>query len=135
MASIAVSFTPSTGVPTPPYDFQFRNFGDNNIPRVYDNSASFNPSANGANALTGPAYAQKRIWAVSSIVNTSDATYFDEMYRAWDADRAAGKPVACGVVDDTFGATVTTSAIFSTAPTYTRMGPNHTMVSFGLTEV
>ena len=133
MASVAVSFTPSAG--TPVYSFQFRNFGDNNIPRTYLDTAALNPSANGASVLSGPAYAQKRLWVVSSIVNTSEAESFDAMYRAWDADRAQGKPVACGLVDDTFGATVTTSAVFSTAPTYTRMGPNYTMVSFGMTEV
>ena len=134
MASIAVSFTPSGGG-IPQTSFQFRNFGDNNIPRTYLDTASFTPSANGASILSGPAFSQKRIWAISSIIDSTEAHNFDELYRAWDTDRATGKPVACGVVDDTFGATVTTNAIFSTAPTYTRMGPNYTMVSFGLTEV
>lgn len=135
MASIAVSFTPAAGAPVPPYDFQFRNFGGNEMPRTYIDSTTFSPSANGANALSGPAYPQKRIWAITSMISTADAEYFDEMYRAWDADRAAGLPTACGVVDDTFGATVTTNAVFSTAPTYARSGPQYTTVSFGLTEV
>jgi hypothetical protein len=69
------------------------------------------------------------------MIPTAEAENFDAMYRAWDADRAAGHPVACGVTDDTFGATVNTNVIFSTAPTFMRAGPQYTVVSFGLTEV
>ena len=132
MASIGVSFTPQAGSPV--YSFVFRNFGGNDMPRSYVDSVGFSESANGTTILGGPAYAQKRIWAVSSMIPTSEAENFDAMYRAWDADRAAGYPVACGITDDTFGPTVNTDAIFSTAPTYMRAGPQYTVVSFGLTE-
>lgn len=133
MASIGVSFTPQSGSPV--YSFVFRNFGGNELPRTYSDTATFAESSNGTTILGGPAFVQKRIWALSSMVYTTEAENFDNMYRAWDADRANGYPVACGIVDDTFGATVSTSVIFSTAPTYMRAGPNHTVVSFGLTEV
>lgn len=132
MASIGVSFTPQAGSPV--YSFVFRNFGGNEMPRTYADSVGFSESANGTTILGGPAYTQKRIWAISSMIPTTEAESFDAMYRAWDADRAAGYPVACGITDDTFGATVNTSAVFSTAPTYMRAGPQYTVVSFGLTE-
>ena len=68
-------------------------------------------------------------------MDTTEALQFDAMFRAWDADRAAGLTAACGISDETWGPTVNTSAIFVTAPSYTRMGPILTMVSFGLQEV
>lgn len=133
MASIGVSFTPQAGSPV--YSFVFRNFGGNEMPRSYTDTATFAESSAGTTILGGPAYTQKRIWAISSMIPTAEAENFDAMYQAWDADRAAGYPVACGVADDTFGPTVNANAIFSTAPTYMRAGPQYTVVSFGLTEV
>lgn len=133
MASIGVSFTPQAGSPV--YSFVFRNFGGNEMPRTYADTASFTSSANGTTILGGPAFTQKRIWAISSLIPRAEAESFDAMYRAWDADRSAGHPVACGVTDDTFGPTVTTNVVFSTAPTFTRSGPEYITVSFGLTEV
>lgn len=57
------------------------------------------------------------------------------MYMAWDLDRSAGLSVALGIVDQTFGDTLTTNAVFSTAPSYSKYGPANMLVSFGLTEV
>ena len=133
MSQIGVSFTPSGGSPV--YSFVFNNFGDNALPRSYQSEASFSQSANGTTILDGPAYRQKYIWVLSSIIPTSEAVQLDAMFQAWDTDRSNGLPVACGVTDETFGSTVTTSAVFSTPPTYVRMGPQFTMVAFGLTEV
>ena len=133
MLQIGVSFTPSGGSPV--YSFVFDNFGDNALPRNYQSEASFSQSANGTAILGGPSYRQKYLWAISSLIPTSQAVQIDAMFQAWDADRSTGLPVACGVIDETFGPTVTTSAVFSTPPTYVRMGPRFTMVSFGLTEV
>jgi hypothetical protein len=133
MSQIGVSFTPSGGSPV--YSFVFDNFGDNALPRSYQSEASFSQSANGTTILDGPSYRQKYIWVFSSIIPTTQAVQVDQMFQAWDSDRSAGLPVACGVTDETFGATVTTSAVFSTPPTYVRMGPKFTMVAFGLTEV
>ena len=133
MSQIGVSFTPSGGSPV--YSFTFDNFGDNALPRSYQATASFSQSANGAAILSGPAYRQKYIWVISSIIKTTEASQFDVMFQAWDTDRSQGLAAACGVIDQTFGATVTTSTIFSTPPTYVRMGPQFTMVSFALTEV
>ena len=133
MSQIGVSFTPSGGSPV--YSFVFDNFGDNALPRNYQSEATFSQSANGTTILDGPSYRQKYIWAFSSIIPTTQAVQVDAMFQAWDTDRSAGLSVACGIIDETFGATVTTSVVFSTPPTYVRMGPQFTMVAFGLTEV
>ncbi len=132
MSQIGVSYTPNAGSPV--YSFVFGEFLDGSLPRQYVNNASFDFSANGASIITGPSYAQKRIWAVSSILPVDEAADFDAMFRAWDADRGSGLPAAVGVIDQTFGAEVNTSAVFSTAPTYSKFGPVHMTVSFGLTE-
>lgn len=132
MSTIGVSYTPNGGSPV--YSFVFDKFSDGALPRQYTNNASFSFSANGASIITGPSYSQKRIWAISSPIPESDAASFDAMYRAWDADRAAGLPAAVGIIDNTFGSSVNTSAVFSTAPSYSKFGPTHMMVSFGLTE-
>ena len=129
---IGISYTPSGGSV---YSFQIDNFGDNAMPRSYVGSISYEMSANGTNILGGAAYKQKYQWVVSTIMETPVAKNFDLMFQLWDIDRANGLPAACGLVDETWGPTITTSVVFVTAPTYTRMGPRLTMVSFGLTEV
>ena len=117
------------------YNFQIDNFGDNAMPRSYVGSISFDMSANGASILGGPAYRQKYQWVISTIMRTADAQDFDDMFRAWDADRAEGLTAACGVTDQTWGPVVDTNAVFVTAPTYTRLSPTLTLTSFGLQEV
>jgi len=133
MSQIGVSFTPSGGSPV--YNFVFDNFGDNAIPRTYQSSATFTQSANGTSILDGPGFRQKYIWAFSSVVPSAEAAQFDAMFQAWDTDRAAGLPAAVGITDETFGPTVTTSAVISTPPTYVYMGPQLMMVAFALAEV
>lgn len=133
MSQIGVSYTPSGG--TPVYSFTFENFTDNALPRTYQSNASFSQSANGTSIISGPAYRQKYIWAISALVPTSEATSFDAMFQAWDTDRSNGLAAACGVADETFGSTVSSSAVFSTPPSYIRMGPGFTMIAFGLVEV
>jgi len=133
MSQIGVSYTPSGGSPV--YNFVFDNFGDNALPRSYQGSASFTQSANGASIIAGPAFRQKYIWAIASIVPKEKAALFDEMFQAWDTDRSTGLPAAVGVTDQTFGPSVSTSAIISTPPTYSRMGPRLMLVAFSLIEV
>lgn len=133
MSQIGISYTPSGG--TPVYNFLFKEFLNQELPRTYINSASFDFSAGGAAIISGSANVQKRIWAISSPIPKAEAATFDAMFQAWDADRAAGLAAAVGITDTTFGATVDTSAVFSTAPTYAKFGPYYMIVSFGLTEV
>lgn len=133
MSQIGVSYTPSGGSPV--YSFVFDNFGDNSLPRTYQGSAGFEQSANGTSIINGPAFRQKYLWAISSIVTAAQAASFDEMFQSWDTDRAAGLPAVVGVTDNTFGPSVSTSAVISTPPSYSRMGPQFMLVSFALAEV
>ena len=133
MSQIGVSFTPDAGSPV--YNFVFNEFTSNTLPRSYLDGAAFDRSANGASILTGSPFRQKYIWAISTVVSKADAISFDAMFQAWDTDRGNGLAAAVGVADETFGTTVNTSAVFSTAPTYDRWGPQFVLLSFGLTEV
>jgi hypothetical protein len=132
MSVIAVSFT-SSGSDV--YNFVFDKFTEDSLPRSYAESENFSFSVNGAAILTGPARANRHIWAISSPIPVATAAEFDEMYQAWDLDRSNGLAVALGVIDQTFGDTLTTNAVFSTAPSYAKYGPAYMLVSFGLTEV
>lgn len=132
MSVIAVSFTSSE---SDVYNFVFDKFIDDNLPRTWAESTNFSFSVNGSAILTGPARSQRHIWAISSPVANTVAADFDDMYKAWDLDRSAGLSVALGVIDQTFGATLTTNAVFSTAPSYSKFGGADMLVSFGLTEV
>lgn len=132
MSQIGISFTSSGSTE---YSFIFTNFGDTEMPRSYQSTASFSLSANGTSILGGPAYRQKYQWVMSSIVTKDEALSIDALFQAWDTDRAQGLPAACGVTDQTFGPEVSTSAVFATPPSYNRLSPRLTLVSFGLEEV
>ncbi len=129
---IGISYTSSDDTE---YNFQIDNFGDTAMPRSYIGSATFELSAAGANILGGPAFKQKYQWVISTLMPTPDALDFDVMFRAWDEDRSAGLTAACGVVDETWGPDVDTNAVFVTPPSYTRLSPRLTLVSFGMQEV
>lgn len=133
MSQIGISYTPSGS--TTVYSFSFSQFVDAALPRSYVGSTVFSFSGTGAAIVSGSTSVQKRIWAISSPIPTNEAESFDEMYRAWDTDRANGIAAAVGIVDQTFGATVSSSAVFSTAPTYSQFGHAYMVVSFGLTEI
>ena len=133
MSQIGISFTPNAGSPV--YNIVIDNFGGTEMPRSYQESAAFGRSLSGTSVLTGYAFRQKYMWAISTMMTKSDALEFDALFQAWDTDRAAGLAAAVGVSDTTWGATVNTSAVISTPPTYVRVSPTHTVVSFGLMEV
>lgn len=133
MSQIGISYTPSGGSPV--YNLVFDNFGGTELPRSYQESATFEKSASGASIVSGSPYRQKYMWAMSSIVPKAFAEEFDNMFRAWDQDRSEGLPAACGVTDTTFGATVNANVVFSTMPTFVRLSPADYLVSFGLMEV
>lgn len=133
MGVIAVSYTPSGGSPV--YNFVFKEFIGGDLPRTYSATASFSYAANGSSLITGPASRQKRVWAVSSKLTLSEASDFMAMFEAWDQDRGSGLPAALGLVDTTFGATVTTSVVVSTPPTFSKMGPQYMVLNVGLMEV
>lgn len=133
MSQIGLSYTPSAS--TPIYNFVLDNFGGFDYPRTYQQEVSYDQSANGASILSGPAYRQKYQWVITTMMPRQDANDFDAMFQAWDSDRASGLPAACGITDETFGDSLTTNAVFVTAPSYVRQGPQFVLVSFGLVEV
>jgi len=130
---IGVSFTPSGGGSV--YSFQINNFIDNVLPRSYVGAYGFSLSTSGSNVMSGPAFNDKYQWTIVTMMTRAQAEEFDEMYRAWDTDRAAGLAAAVGVSDETFGPTVNTSAIFITPPSYNRLSARDFLVSFGMQEV
>ncbi len=132
MPAIGIAYSGSAGA----FNIVITNFGGNQFPRSYQESATFSQSANGASILAGPAFKQKYQWAISTIMLKADAEILQDMFESWDKDRSAGLAAAVGIVDETGpGADVSTNAIFATPPTFTRMGPLQLMVSFGLMEV
>jgi len=131
MSTLGLSYTAQGGTA---YNFVFDNFGGYEMPRSYEASDNFSNSANGATIMAGPAYRQKYQWVIATVLPTSRATEFNNMFIDWDTDRSAGYPVACGINDQTFGAAVTGNVVFSTPPSFTRMGPQLTLMSFGLRE-
>ena len=131
MKRIGLSYTSQGGTT---YNIIIDNFGDRAIPRTYESSAVFSDSANGANISSGPAYKQKFQWVISTLTTKQKAEEFDLMFAAWDTDRSAGLPAACGIIDQTFGPDVVGSAVFVTPPSYVCLSPKDYLVSFGLKE-
>lgn len=131
-ATLGIAYTSQGGSD---YNFVLDNFGDFGYPRSFVSDATFERSASGVFVLGGTSFRQKYQWVVSSVMKEFDAQSFQVMFQLWDADRADGYNAALGIEDRTFGGTVTADAIIVTPPSFTRMGPGLTMVSFGLQEV
>ena len=85
--------------------------------------------------MTGPAFRSKFIWAVSAYLTHAEDQALDSMYQAWDQDRSEGLPAGVGVLDDSMFDPVSSSAIFSTPPVFTRVNHNLMIADFGLTEI
>ncbi len=130
--SIGLAYTSQAGST---YNVVFSQFSGAEIARVYDGSAEFQRGSNGTQLLTGRAGRQKHIWAIAGPLANAKAVVLDQLFQAWDADRAAGHPAAIGITDETFGASMTTSAVISTPPSFARSGPQMMVASIGLTEV
>lgn len=123
-----------SGGPDGPYNITFRNFTEDTLPRTYDGSSSIERSTTGAIVISG-LYRQKSIWNISARVTADEARAVDDVFRSWDASRAAGNAAAVGILDETGPYSYSGSAVFSTPPEYQRSGPGHYIVTFGLTEV
>lgn len=112
----------------------FTDSSSKSLTRIYDGSASLTRSATGSQVLGGPAFGQKYIWAISTLVPKATALELDAMFREWDQRRAEGGTPAVLVEDDTFGDPISTYAVFSTPPSY-MLHSGTTGIDFGLTEV
>ena len=117
------------------YNIVFQDFTSSDIPREYSGSVSFEYSSDGSLVLGGPAYVQKYLWTIDCQIPKTVALDLDNLYRAWDKDRSNLKSAAVGIVDDCWGATVTSNAVFAKAPKYTYINPSLTIVSLALQEV
>lgn len=113
----------------------FREFLTQSIPRQYESTTSFTRSASGASILAGNSGVQKRIWVVSAHVTQAEAQELDDMFAAWDTDRANGQTVGCGLTDTCWGPTINATVIFSTPPSYIYINPKLAQVDFAVTEV
>ena len=134
MASIALSYTAQHGANTA-YSLTLDQFTGEGLPRSFQGAAAVESSVNGTTVLAGPSYQEKRLWAISAPLQAANYTTLYNMFKAWDTDRAAGLPVAIGIVDDTFIETVSTNVIFSTPPSFSKLGGFGFVADFGLTEV
>lgn len=133
MSSIVLSYTrqSDSAVTT----VTIKDFSGNDLPRSYVNQAAFSFSSKGTSLITGPAYKEKRIWAISAYLTKNDALLLDTLFTRWDTDRAAGYAAVVAVTDSTFGSTINANAVITTPPTFNRAGPKFVVISIGLTEV
>lgn len=133
MAGIAIAY--SSQETTGTYNIVFTDFTSRDLPRQWENAASFGRSQTGALLQQGPRFQQKYIWTIDCMVDVGVAEQLAALYASWDFDRAKGKSVAVGITDATFGQVIQTQATFSTAPAFTYASLRKTIVSFGLTQV
>lgn len=117
------------------YNVVFRDFVDGALPRAYESQSNFTRSASGTTSLAGSGSLQKRLWAISAMLGNAKALELEGMFRAWDQDRSNGKPAACGLTDQTFGTSLTTSVLFTTPPSFRWVSPTTVQVDFAVTEV
>ncbi len=131
MASIGLAY--SSGVDS--YNIVLDGFTEQGMPRGYEGDSGYEAGIAGSTMLSGIAYKQKRIWTISAVTNKATALKIDEMFRKWDEDRASGTAASIGLLDQTFGADVNATVVFTTAPAYNYTSETFMVVSFGLTEV
>lgn len=134
MAGLAIAYTKQTGAATT-YNIVFTDFTSRDLPRQFENAAGLGRSQTGALIQEGPRFSQKYFWTIDCMMDTEKAEELATLYAAWDYDRSQGKSVAVGITDATFGAPITGSASFVSAPTFTYGSPRKTIVSFGLQQV
>ena len=134
MAGLAIAYTKqSSGSQT--WNIVFKEFTTPDLPRQWENAASFQRSQTGALIQGGPRFQQKYIWTIDCLVDYEDAIKLDQLYKAWDYDRSVGKSVAVGITDATFGSAISTAATFASPPIITFAGPRKNLVNFGLVQV
>jgi hypothetical protein len=132
VGSLAISYTSAAGTA---YAVEVSRFSGGDLPRSYLQQTKLDFTAQGAAVMGGPVRRQRMLWAATAFLEPEQAATLDALYRAWDADRAAGLAAVLSVTDTTGpGASITASALFTTAPGYSRAGMEW-LGSFGLTEV
>lgn len=132
MASIGIAYTSQAGTT---YNVVFQEFTGSAFARSYDESVTYERSTTGTNTLTGPASRQKNIWAVSAHLSHEKSKELDDLFKAWDLDRASGKAVGCGLTDRTLFDEYSTSVIISTPPSFVYLSPKRLLAAVGFTEL
>lgn len=133
-AAIGVTFTSVDG---DFFEVVLTNFSQ--PPRQYVGSSDLTFSLAGSAIQSGSSRPNRMTWAIASFGTREDAFTVDEMYRAWDVQRAAGRPSVVGVADQTFvrdpATPITAIAAFTAPPTFEQRSGNLWLISFGLTEI
>lgn len=132
MAAIGIAYTSNAGTT---YNVTFDEFRGAEFARTYDGSVEFQRTATGTTSIAGLGRRQKYIWAINAHLTEAKAEEVDNMFKAWDNDRAQGRNVACGITDQTLFNSITSTAIFSTPPSFTYIAPNRIAVALGMTEI
>ena len=132
MASIGLAYVAQDSVS---HNVVINRFTEGAIPRTYDGTAAYGRTTSGGTTVASRSGRQKYIWAISAPLSRADALKVDAMFKDWDGDRANGYASAVGVTDQTFGSSLSTTAVFSTPPSYEYLSKHFIVVTFGLTEV
>lgn len=132
MASFSVAYTAQSGTV---YDITFREFSAQEVMRTYQASVTFQRTVSGSQVLSGPPTVSKYVWGVSGLCDKTIGLQLDDLYRAWNLDRANGISAAVAVLDLTWGTIGQRSAVFSTPPSFTYYNNVAIFANFGLTEV
>ena len=120
------------------YDVEYADFVDGALPRTFIATAALTRSVTGAQVLSGTPYATKYIWAINVVVTKEVALETMSMFAAWDAERANGTQPTVTLTDTTFGDSISSQAVLTTAPTVQRWGGAGSVlysVALGLTQV
>ena len=113
----------------------FPEFTTREMVRSYSGVAAGNTSATGSQLISGPARPQTYIWAIGALRSKADCLLVDKIFKAWDLKRAEGGTPAILVEDNTFGDSLSTYAVFSTAPTFTYYSSATMAIDFALLEI
>ena len=132
MSAFAIAYTAQSGAVV---NITYRHFTTEEVMRTYAPTTDFQRTVGGTQVLAGPSNVSKYIWAVSAVTDKATALMLQELYENWDLDRSTGISAAVAVLDETWGPQQQSSAVFSTAPTWTFVTEYYVINTFGLTEV
>lgn len=109
-------------------------------PRAYVENSVLTFSVSGAALQSGYTRAHRYIWAVDALATTDQAYDLEDMFKAWDLDRAKGEAAVIAITDEIMVRDVSdpivTNCVFTTSPKLgVGSGTGLLNLSFGLTEV
>ena len=110
------------------------------FPRQVMDGSDVNFSITGSQLISGSSRPTRLIWTISAMVRRSEGFDFQDLFAAWDVDRASGQAAVLNVIDETNlrpeADPINTNAVFSTTPQFMPgVGADFTWIDFGLIEV